>query len=180
MSEKSVKAAKDAAPAPPLTPGETDIIKAVENNISKPGFDTVMRIFYFAPKPTFKDVFPNKGVLGILNQYSAMNLNSFKHNGNVRTKKPTWRDYPHFKTEQRFEGRKQRILRSYRNRDFPEELVIGRLLSLNPSNFNFFSKYFVLNTEELATIFHLPYYFVITEPYIPKVESKRAGAPAGL
>lgn len=163
-----------------LTPGQIDVIKAVETNITKPGFDTVVRLLYIAPKTIFENAFPNKGLQGILNQYSSMSLNSFKHNGDVRTSEMKWHKYPFFNISARIEGRKQRILKNYINRSFPEELAIGNFLNLNPSNFNFFSKSFVLNTEELATIYHLPYYFVLTAPFIPRVESKKAGPPAGL
>lgn len=163
-----------------LTPGQTNVIKAIENNISKPGFDTVMRVLYIAPKTIYSHTFANKGLAGILNQYSSMNLNSFKHNGEVRTSELKWHKYPFFNLKERLEGRKQRILKRYIERSFPEELAIGRLLSIDPSNFNFFSKSFVLNTEELATIYHLPYYFVLTAPYIRQLPSKKTGPPAGL
>lgn len=163
-----------------LTPGQTDVIKAVENNISKPGFDTLVRLIYMAPKTIFDNTFPNKGLQGMLNQYSSVSLNSFKHNGEVRTSELKWHKYPFFKIKERLEGRKQRVLKNYINRSFPEELTIGKFIGLNPSNFNFFSKYFVLNTEELATLYHLPYYFVLTAPFIKRLESKKTGPPAGL
>lgn len=163
-----------------LTPGQTDVIKAIENNISKPGFDTLIRLIYIAPKTIFDNTFPNKGLQGVLNQYSSISLNSFKHNGEVRTSEMKWHKYPFFKIKERLEGRKRRVLKNFQNRSFPEELTIGKFIGLNPSNFNFFSKYFVLNVEELATIYHLPYYFVLTAPFIKRQESKRTGPPAGL
>ena len=39
---------------------------------------------------------------------------------------------------------------------------------------------FVLNTEELATVYHYPSNLVLTGPVIKRVESKKVGAPAGL
>lgn len=163
-----------------LTPGETDVIKAIENSITKPGFDTVIRLIYIAPKTIFDNTFINKGIAGIFNQYSSMSLNSFKHNGDVRTGELKWHKYPFFKLDERLEGRKQRVLKDYIGRIFPEELTIGKFLNLNLSNFNFFSKSFVLNSEELATIYHLPYYFVLTAPFIQRIESKKTGPPVGL
>lgn len=162
------------------TPGETDIIKAIENSITKPGFDTVIRLIYIAPKTIFDNTFPNKGIAGIFNQYSSMSLNSFKHNVEVRTGNLKWHRYPFFKLNERLEGRKQRVLKDYIGRVFPEELTIGKFLNLDASNFNFFSKSFVLNSEELATIYHLPYYFVLTAPFIQRIESKKTGPPVGL
>lgn len=180
-STKTIKTEKGAITMPAVpTPGELDIIKAIEHNIAKPGFDTIIRFFYLAPREIYDDTFPNKGIPTIFNQYSAMNLNSFLHNVNVRTLTPKWYRFPYFNAQTRMEGRKQRILKNYKIRSFPEELVIGKFINLNPSNFNFFSTHFVLNTEELATLYHLPSHFILTSPYISEVESKKAGPPAGL
>ena len=38
----------------------------------------------------------------------------------------------------------------------------------------------VLNTEELATIYHPPTYIVLTGPLIKRVEARKTGPPAGL
>ena len=40
-------------------------------------------------------------------------------------------------------------------------------------------KYFILNTEELATIFHLPG-LEVKAPLFPRVEAKKGQPPAGL
>lgn len=180
-STKTVKTETGTISMPvALTPGELDVIKAIEHNISKAGFDTIIRFLYFAPREIYDDTFPNKGIPTIFNQYSAMNLNSFQHNSDVRTLPTQWYRFPYLNIQQRLEGRKQRILKNYKIRSFPEELAIGKFLNLNPTNFNFFSTYFVLNTEELATLYHLPSHFILTSPYIPEIESKKAGPPAGL
>lgn len=42
------------------------------------------------------------------------------------------------------------------------------------------SKYFVMNIERLATIYHFPSSTVLTAPFIQRVESRRTGPPAGL
>ncbi len=178
---KTVKTETGSITMPTVpTPGELDVIKAIEHNIAKPGFDTIIRFVYFAPREIYDNTFANKGIPTIFNQYSAMNLNSFVHNADVRTLAPKWYRFPYFNGQKRLEGRKQRILKSYKVRSFPEELTIGKFLNLNPANFNFFSKHFVLNTEELATVYHLPSHFILTSPYIPEIESKKAGPPAGL
>ena len=77
------------------TPGETDIMKAIENSMTKPGFETVIRILYIAPKTIYDNTFANKGFMGILNQYSSMSLNSFTHNINIRTQLPKRHKYPY-------------------------------------------------------------------------------------
>lgn len=162
------------------TPGEIEVMKAIEQNISKNGFDTVIRTIYFSSRETMSDVIVRRGIPSILNQYSSLGLNFFLHNYRMRTETPHWYRFPFFNIKQRGEGRKQRILKNYQNRSLPEELTIGKFLNLNPANFNFYSKTFILNTEELATLYHLPYYFVLTAPFISELESKRIGPPAGL
>ena len=81
---------------------------------------------------------------------------------------------------QRAEGRKQRILHSFRGRKMPEELAFGRLYTSHPLNFNIKSKTFILNTAELATIFHVPTEKTLVAPHVKQVESKKMGPPAGL
>ena len=39
---------------------------------------------------------------------------------------------------------------------------------------------FILNTEELATMFHFPGRAVAPAPFVPRVEAKRGEAPPGL
>lgn len=180
MTKIKTAEGKEAQAPIGLTPGQTDTIKSIEANLTKPGFDTVIRLLYIAPKEIFDNTYANKGIQGTLNQYASMSLNSFKHNGDVRTGDLKWHKYPFFRRAERLEGRKQRVLKDYIGRVFPEELTIGKFLNLSSSNFNFFSKSFVLNSEELATIYHLPYYFVLTAPFMQRQESKRVGPPSGL
>ena len=45
---------------------------------------------------------------------------------------------------------------------------------------NFWHKYAILNTEELATLFHPPTDVVITTGLMDRVESKRVAPPAEL
>lgn len=184
LKEKSMTAIKTSEgtmvmPRVP-TPGETDILKAIEHNMTKPPFDTVIRLLYFAPVEIFNMNLARRGTQSILNQYASMALNSFRPNPKVWTLIPRWYKFPYFVSKKRFEGRKQRILQNYHGRVFPEEMTIGKFLNLNPANFNFYSRPFTLTTEELATIYHLPYYFVTTAPFIQEVKSKQTGPPAGL
>ena len=62
----------------------------------------------------------------------------------------------------------------------PEEGFLGQLFSSALLSWDFQRKTPVLNTEELATIYHLPTHEVLTSPMIERVESKTLGAPAGL
>lgn len=162
-----------------LTPGEQDVLKAVEKNLSKPFYESLIRILYFSPTEMFWDAFPKRGILGAFNQYSALNLNSFKANNDTATKTRVW-DWPHVYTGTRNEFRKQRILDWYRRRAVPPERYWGKWYLSYSYASAFVSKTYPLNVEALATIFHPPTEHVLTAPHVRRVEAKKAGAPAGL
>ena len=162
-----------------LTHGEQEIIKAIERNISKPGFDTVIRYVYYAQNSVFNANFAKMGLLGAINQYASQSLNSFKGNKMIETRS-RWIFFPYFFVNKRIEARKQRLLYNYRNRKMPEELKLGRVYTSHPLNFNTKSKSFILSTAELATIYHIPAEGVLTAPHTKRAESKKMGPPAGL
>ena len=63
------------------------------------------------------------------------------------------------------------------------ETTVGALLESKWYHFGFGareSSKMVLNTEELATIFHPPTIAVQTGPLIKRVEARKVGPPAGL
>lgn len=160
------------------TPGKTGIIEMVENNLSKPAFRTIIRCMYISPKTLFsKDV--GRSITTAFNQYSDLNLNAFKPNSRAGTKADVW-TWPHVMTPQRTEYRKQRLLWNYVMRETPPDSPIGRLLTSYLLNWNFATRDFALNLEALATIFHPPTAVVLTAPHIKRVESRKAGPPAGL
>lgn len=161
------------------TPVQTDILEAVENNLSKPAFDTLIRFIYLSPKEIFYDSFARRGLVGAFNQYSLLNLNSFIQNYKMSTRTGIW-NWPHLFPKWRNEYRKQRILWNYRRREVPPETWMGRLLTSYPLNWNFASKRFQMNVEGIATLFHPPTAVVLTAPHIKRVESRKIGPPAGL
>jgi hypothetical protein len=161
------------------SPGQTEILKEVENNLSKPAFDTLVRFIYLSPKETFYDSYARHGLVGAFNQYSALNLNSFRKNDKMSTRTRFWY-FPYLFPNFRNEFKKQRLLRNYRLRDVPPETFMGRVITSHPFNWNFASRRFEMNTECVATIFHMPTETVLTVPHIRRVESRRASPPAGL
>lgn len=162
-----------------LTPGEQDVIKAIERNISKPSFETLIRVFYHAPISIFSVNFARKGILGAINQYSSPIFNSFRSNSLAETR-TRWINFPYLFVKKRVEARKQRILYNYRNRKMPEETSAGKLYTSHVFDINTKSSVFVLSTAELATIYHVPAEQVLTAPHIKRMESKKMGPPAGL
>lgn len=161
------------------TPGQIDILEAVERNLSKPAFSTMLRFIYMSPKATYYDSFARRGLVGAFNQYAALNLNSFKQNYMVSTRTQIW-NWPHIFPKLRNQYRKQRLLRSFLIRELPPETWMGRFITSYLFNFNFATKRFLMNTECLATLFHFPTSVVLTAPHIKRSESKKAGPPAGI
>ncbi len=179
LGEKEIKEEKFEFGMFKLTPGEADTIKAIEKSLSKQGFDSLIRYLYYSPNSIFSTNFARRGLLGALNQYASQNLNSFRSNYSVETR-TKWIYYPYVFVKQRVEAKKQRVLYNYQNRKFPEKLAFGKFFTSHIFNFNNKSKNFILNTAEIATLFHIPTETVLTAPHIKRAESKKMGPPAGL
>lgn len=139
-----------------LTPGKKNIIETIELSMTKPGFRTVLRVMYIAPKGIF-NYSPAKSVLGALKQFNDSSLNSFKPNDNSITIVEDFFNRPKL-GDQRL--RKILMLDSYIKRK------IG-------------STKFIFNTEELTTIFHFPGGSVTTST-LKRVQAKKATPPIGL
>lgn len=137
-----------------LTPGERNVIEAVQLKASKTGFATKIRLIYCGRRGVFSKgrVSQFKGALGV---FGAQDMNAFKPFGKVSPKE----DY--FYERWYAPGKKNRILRYYINRS-------GR--GATP---------YYLNTEELATLYHFPFQ-TSKAPMIKKTEAKRSEPPARL
>jgi len=144
-----------------LTDGETETIKALERSVSKVGFDTGMRVVYTAPK----DIFSMDNVGGIVGGITHFNssMNGFKPTNIPAPKRKwfPWKDRP--KTAVNLE--KSILLDAYKARGYFWN--------------EYKRKYFVLNTEELATIFHIPGN-VAQVPTLSRIASKKSEAPSNL
>lgn len=157
------------------SPGQTAVLEAVEENISKSAFLTLMRVGYIAPKEIFSDGYVRSGIMGALNQYGTVSLNAFKGNSASVPKTKS-----KIRKQAKTDARKQVFLWNLRNRWVPPESWIGSLLSSYAVAPNFASKRFLMNVEAIATVFHPPTSFVLTAPHVSRVESRKAGTPAGL
>ena len=157
------------------TPGQAESLKAMEFNIAKPGYQTVVRYLYMAPLADFTSGPVKTGVLGSFNQYSMLTLNSFKQNPEVQTS-TNWYSWPFFFPTRRLEERKYRVLRNFKQRKLKETsffVQFQTLATVPPS-------IMTLNTEALATLYHFPTDLVLTAPVIQRMEAKKVGPPAGL
>jgi len=134
-----------------LTPGQIKLVEDMEKKIAKIGFKSKMRGVYIARKEVFK---PERGVnalLGAINQFNIPTANSIVQKSSTSDRNP------------RKKAQKQTdFIKAYRKRK------IG-----------FASQWFILNIEELATLWHFPMSHVKT-PLVQKAETKAAEPPVGL
>lgn len=144
-----------------LSDGETETIKALERSISKVGFDVGMRVIYVAEKELF-DMSNVGGIMGGITQFNS-SLNGFKVSNGVPPKYKwfPWKD----RSKKTIDFEKGILLDAYKARGF---------------FYNEFKRpYFVLNTEELATVFHFPGNVAQT-PTLSRISSKKSEAPSNL
>ena len=142
-----------------LTPGEREAVKAIEEKIGKFGYVTNIRCLYIARKDVF---FKPKSRMfyGFFKNVSTENLNGLKP-WTKTLPKVQW-----FMKESRAYAKKRAIFLRYKRRFSP--------LFPKPGGT------FVLNTEELATLYHFPGRTVAPAPTVPRVEAKKKEAPPGL
>jgi hypothetical protein len=139
-----------------LSPGEIDIVTAIQENISKVGFETKLRFVYIATKDKFgRNVKARvNGVRGGLEKpFSSAVLNSFSMKKNLRTKVDYFKRW-------RVPYRQRLLMKKYKLREFAD-------------------KGFVFNTEELATVYHFPDISVRTAT-LRRAEAKKSDAPADI
>ncbi|PIT93291.1 MAG: hypothetical protein COU06_00860 [Candidatus Harrisonbacteria bacterium CG10_big_fil_rev_8_21_14_0_10_38_8] len=167
----------------PITIGKTkqenDIIQAVEKNIAEPGFKTLIRLLYIAPKDIWEEDFPRRVLRGLFNQYGQGDMNSFVDLERVTTRVTNW-NFPFIFRKSRVRARQQRLLQMYIERDIEIEMFMGKLLTSHVFHWNFHAREIILNSTALATLFHPPTDLTLTGPHIQRMESKKMGAPAGL
>ncbi len=137
-----------------LSPGEKEIVEAIEKNVAKVGFETMIRWFYIAKKNNFNKAKGFFSVMGPLHQFTSQNLNMFAVDGATKT------SAYYVLTKMRKNIRKRLLIHRYRRRDF-------------------YQRGFVLNLEELATLYHFPT-IGVEAPRTPRVQARRAESPREL
>lgn len=157
-----------------MTPAEEEKLKSISRKISKRGFETLIRLMYLAPKDIFdKSMWKNS--LAYFNQYSS-SMNYFTINVNSLTS-ARWYKWPFVFPSKRALAKKKRLWYRYKTRYIPEETLIGRLSDPNKSDISTNSSTSILNTEELATLYHPPTNVVLTAPSLDRIESKKVSPP---
>lgn len=141
------------------TKAETEILAAIDRSISKLGFDVGIRFVYLAEKDKFTGSrIPS--MVNLLKIFNSNSLNSFRPSDATNFDYP-WQDF----RQMRLNSIRAGAIAAYRRRSY-----------FYPP---YKTKSFVLNTEELATIFHLPG-GVLQTPSVNRVGSRKAEAPVNL
>lgn len=138
------------------TYGQRETLKALEANLGKLQFKTKMRYVYVGRVETFSKTTGVSSFVGGIKQFNDQNLNSFKPDDGTKTAA----DYLFVQSRLRLLQR--RIFRRFVSRDSDPQ-----------------TNRFLLSTEELATIFHIPD-MQITAPSLNRIAAKTSGAPTNL
>lgn len=137
-----------------LSPGEKDALEALQRKTSKIGFQTKFRLVYAAKKDVYDVPKGAVAVIGAILQFNTQDRNGFCPA--LKTKTSTH----YFFKPARLLARKQRLLRNFRLRAADKG----------------WGKGFVLNIEELATVWHFPS-MEVKVPLVQTIESKRGEPP---
>ncbi|MFH1401749.1 MAG: hypothetical protein ABIG40_02195 [Parcubacteria group bacterium] len=146
-----------------LTPGEKDIVTAIERKMSKLLFTTYIRFIYLGKKsvwykPNFRLAF------SFFSQYETMNMNSMFPTGKTITKIHQHWFWPiDALRPRRYYMRRRRLFRQYVDRLSPYFPEPGGT--------------FMLNTEEVASLFHFPSWIVSPVPGVSRIDAKKGPAP---
>jgi len=138
-----------------LTPGKRKVLEAMEDKISKIGFNTKLRAIYIARKEVFNPARGVNSLVGAVNQFNNPYSNMLLPKYLTSTR--------YFFADQRKNYRRKILMSAYKSRD----MYMGG------------KQPYVLNLEELATIWHFPMSHVKT-PLVQKSETKRSEPPIGL
>lgn len=146
-----------------LTPGEREIVAGVEEKISKPGFFTNIRFIYLGKRDVFfKANF--RLAFSFFASFRTEHLNGLKPLGITLTKiHKSWFLPLNLILPRRSHLRKRKIFRNY----------VERLPPFFPRH----GGKFMLNTEELASLYHFPSWRVAPVPGVARVEAKRKAPP---
>jgi len=140
-----------------LTPLEKRQVEAMHLKSIKQGFQTKIRVIYLAKKEVMNKAKVFSGFVGYIKQFMSLDLNSFKPDLKVTFTKTVY-----FFRRERLEVKIRKIFKNYINRS-----TAGRDL-------------YLLNTEELATLWHFPIEANVKSPLIQKAPGRKADAPSSL
>ena len=141
-----------------LTPRELEMVKAIEAKEAKTGFMVKMRMIYFADREIYSPARGVSAVAGSFRQFAG-DFNGLKPDSKLTKTKEFL-----FFSKLRLARRQRNITAAYKTR----------------SNYLGAGAGFILNAEELATIYHFPIIDSVKITALKKVESKKIEPPIDL
>lgn len=139
-----------------LSPGEEIAVEAIEKKIAKIGYLVKSRFIYLGKKEVFSKAKGVVGGMGVINQFTDQMLNGLRPNSGTMTSTPL------FFGKRRLAKKQTKILRAYKSR----------------SRFTG-GKEFILNIEELATLYHFPT-ISVKAPLLTRIQPKTGEPPSIL
>ena len=141
-----------------LTEGEKNDVKAIQRKTGKTGYHVRIRWIYIMPKAKYSTTKALHTVYGAFKQYNSLGSNGFKNDSRYLCASIV------FMKKTRLIWRRNRMMIRYKNR--------GHFFS--PGEYGF-----ILNSEELAGLWHFPT-LGVKAPLVQRLESKRAEPPGTL
>ncbi|MFH1667966.1 MAG: hypothetical protein ABH884_03025 [Candidatus Komeilibacteria bacterium] len=139
-----------------LTPGTVSTVKLIEKKLSKLGFYCKIRVAYVGRKEAFQKAKRVGTFFSAIKQYNALNANALKPSKPMTTKAS------YFRAKQRIIKIKNKFIRAYKSRSTWQGMNT-----------------YILNIEELATLYHFPA-FTVRVPLLKKTEAKKGEPPGTL
>lgn len=161
-----------------ILPGQKKVVEAIEDKVSKIAFETRIRLIYLAPKNVFSKDRGITGVLSSFNTVNTLNMNGIKVEKKVfsSTKRP-----------HKVDASKESILEAYQKRSFHWKIKPKGMKRIIKKTAQFLAiepkskvKKTILNTEELATLYHFPVLVTNKSPLVRKTGSKKGEPPFSL
>ncbi len=146
---------------------EKEKVNGILRKTSKPGYMTKLRHLYIAPKDKY-DGSKKAIFVGAYRGLGSAVMNGFKPDTKFTWTSLEYKISPGLEQlyiDREEKKRKRRIFKAYKERDWHVGIA-----------------QYILNTEEIATIFHLPLYTKerANVPQVDTVSSKKTQAPANL
>jgi len=145
-----------------LKPRQKKQVEEIQEKVGKIGFGVKIRYLYIAKKEMMNKNKVAYGFTGYMKQFNFNDLNSYKPDtgdGGTMTKVT----YDRIFGKYRVNARKNKLMAAYKFRSDAR----GRLPH-------------ILNTEELASIWHFPIEASVKAPLVQKAPGRKAEPPAGL
>ncbi|OGI70338.1 hypothetical protein A3A09_01720 [Candidatus Nomurabacteria bacterium RIFCSPLOWO2_01_FULL_42_20] len=158
-----------------MSPGEKDVLTAMERKLEKPGFDCGIRVIYLAKPKKFK-VGRITALLSSFKAYNTVSLNGFVDHNKTAFEFP-WEDPKAVIKRARSNALKEELLQAYKLRSFFNYPHRSRFVYEAIKYVK--RKAFTLNSEELATIYHFPG-GVSEAPTFERLQFRKSEPPVNL